>query len=165
MKTFEKRAWVLLLLAIVMVWTAYAMEIGPFTVTNSTGSPLHILDSSGYIQNSGAKCMTSTSTWVIKNYAGTSVGGFHYNGSLLCSTDNVSSTDLANGTAGETNETTVTFATAEPDTNYKIIGVLEDTADTTARAWVARRNTGTFVIKSDNINSTGYFTWHKVRAQ
>lgn len=167
MKTLQKRAWVLLIAAVLIVGVAWAMEIAPVIVASSTGSPLHILDSSGYIQNAGAKQMTSTSNWVIKNSAGTTVAGFSPTGApILASTDNISATALVDGTAGETNEVTATFATAEADTNYKVIACVEDTVDTTARIWVRRRNTTSVVFASDNVNATtAYVTWAKFRTQ
>lgn len=136
---------------------------GTILVKTSGGSTVDTIDSSGYIAGPGVKQTGASTSWVVKNSAGTTLSGFHYNGALLCSTDNTSKTDLANGTAGETNETTVTFAVAEPDANYNIIGTLEDSADTTARFQIARKNVGTFVIKSDNINATGYVSWFKTR--
>lgn len=165
MKTLEKRAWVILFGIVLLIGVAWAAETAPYIVWNSTGSPLHILDTSGYIQNSGAKQMTSTSSWVVKNSAGTAVAGFAANGALLVtSTDNISATALVAG-AGETNEVTATFATAEADTNYRVLAVLEDTGTTTARAWVRRRNTTSVVFASDNASATGYVTWAKFRTQ
>lgn len=163
MKTLEKRAWVILFAAILMVGVAWALEIGPFIVSDTSGSPLHILNTAGYIQNSGAKQMTSTSNWVIQNSAAAAKSGFHYNGALLAHTDNVSATAIAAATA----EVTATFAVAEPDTNYKIIGNMEDvTTGVTGTLVVKRRNVGTFVIGATNINSsTCYYTWTKVRQQ
>jgi hypothetical protein len=161
----ERFAWVGFMALIFGGLALAASEPAPFVVMDSTGRYyLHVLDTSGYLQNAGAKQRTPTTNWALKNSAGTSTAGWHYNGCLIVGvSDHVSRTPVANGTA----EVTVTYATAEPDTNYYIVGGMEDaTADVTATMWVKRRAAGTFCIGSSNVNSgTAYYTWQKVRTQ
>lgn len=167
MKWNERKIWVLLL---ALAWAArlvYASvsDTAPYVITdpNNPGSPLHVLDTSGYIQNSGCRAMTPSVGWAFLNSAGVAKGGFSRNGSIyIPNTDNTSVTAIA--LLATTQETTVTFAVAEVDTSYRIIGTLEDTATTTATAWIKRRNVGTFVIGTINVNdATTSFVWEKVR--
>ena len=131
----------------------------PLIVTGSTGNQLHKLDKDGYIQNSGAKAITPSASWIYKDSAGVSQAGWNYGGVLLANTDNASSSALLNGTG----ETTVTFATAESDTNYYIIGTLKDSAANTCVVHLKRKNVGTFVLQSNNASATAFYTWFKIR--
>jgi hypothetical protein len=167
MRKHERKGWFLMLFLFVVVRVLWAMgsDIAPFVLTNSAGSPLFVMGTDGFLQTAGVKSMTGTSQFVFKNASGTAIGGFAANGSILATnTDNASSTAIAQSSPSE--EVTATFLTAEADTNYKIIGVLEDTATTTATLWVKRRTTAGFVVGAVNVNDgTTFFTWTKVRTQ
>lgn len=82
-------------------------------------------------------------------------------GIAVTSSDQAGSLAIAAATA----EVTKTFTIAEADTNYYIVGTQSDvTAGTTATMFIKRKNVGSFVVGSTNVNSsTAYFTWIKVR--
>ena len=165
MWTWGSRILNVILISMLLAGGLWAInEAAPFVVTKGTGNyPVHILDDSGIIHNSGAQQMTPTARWSVRNSAGTTIAAFTPAGTIVASsTDNVSATALVDGT-GETNEVTATFAVAEADTNYRVISTVEDTVDTTTRAYVRRRNTTSVVFASDCANATGYVVWTKIR--
>lgn len=160
-KTRERWFWVVLvcLLASGVVWANWA---GPFIVTNSSGSPLHVLDTNGYIQNTGAKQMTSSSNWLVANSDGTAEAGFTPTGVLLSLNDADSCGSLA---LDGTGEVTQTFGVAEADTNYEIVGALySTTVSVTDAVCVKNKTTAAFsVTNGPQYPSTVAFKWVKIR--
>ena len=157
----ERFLW-LCIIASIITGTAWAInELAPFIVTNSSGTPVHVLHTSGIIQNSGARIMNQTGLWSVQNSAVATIAGFHYGGALLYSTDNASTTAIANATA----EVTATFAVSEPDTNYYIVGTQSDvSAGITSTIWAKRKAVGSVTFGASNVNSgTAYYTWIKLR--
>jgi len=63
-----------------------------------------------------------------------------------------------------TSETTVTFTTAEQDTNYGVLMALDTTSTVTNAVALKRKNTTSFVIaNSANYGSSVNVRWLKIR--
>lgn len=160
-KVWEKRGWMLFLAALIVFGIAYASDIGPLIVTNSTGVPVHILDTSGYHQCNGLKQMTPSTNMVVYNSAGTAKGGTTFNGAILAlDTDSRGSLTLDG-----TTEVTKTFTTAEADTNYYILGTLyAGTNSVTDSVGIATQYVGSFSVRNTACYGSGYkYQWMKIR--
>ena len=161
MKITERRCWIFLALVVVAFGVVWAAETAPFIVTGSTGVPVHVLHSSGYIQNAGARANAPKDNWHMQAADGTVKAGWNAQGApILTDTDTVSST-LLDGTV----EVTVTFGKAEYDTNYYIIGTLAGSSAAGQPVGVARKTTTGFTInnRAGSLTTPFAYTWFKIR--
>src|SRR5882672_160392 len=119
MRWNERGLWFLMLALVVAARMVYASvtDTAPYIITNTAGSPLHVLGTDGLIQNSGAKLMNATAKWTLQSATGATLYQISSNGQPTVNvTDNAGSFSVAQSSA--TQEVTLTYNTAEANTGY-----------------------------------------------
>jgi hypothetical protein len=131
-----------------------------FKDPSHVGASQGMVDQYGYYMGQGLRGISPTSYVSVQSSDRTTVAGFAPNGAML-----VAGTDCRGSlTLAGTGEVTKTFSTAEPDTNYYIVGTLVTNGNVSpSPTYLKRRNVGSFVI-GDNSNLSGFtYEWVKIR--
>lgn len=160
-KVWERRVWIGFLAILVAAGVLWAGEVGPLIVLNTSGTPVHTLNTDGVIQNVGAR-QNGAVNWVLYNAAGTAKAGWEKTNGVLLALDSDARGAL---TLDGTTEVTKTFTTAEADENYYIIGTLYGgTNNVTDAIGIKTRYVGSFSVNNYAQYGSGYtFQWIKVR--